>query len=36
MSMHAGSPLASRQVFCEKLLSRIQRTLGSRAARSLP
>lgn len=36
MSMHAGSPLASRQVFCEKLLSRVQRTLGSRAARSLP
>jgi len=36
MSMHAGSPLASRRVFCEKLLSRVQRTLGSRAARSLP
>ncbi|UBU47222.1 zinc ABC transporter substrate-binding protein [Cobetia amphilecti] len=36
MSMHAGSPLASRQVLCEKLLSRVQRTLGPRAARALP
>ncbi|MCO7233118.1 MULTISPECIES: metal ABC transporter solute-binding protein, Zn/Mn family [unclassified Cobetia] len=36
MSMHVGSPLASRQVLCEKLLSRIQRTLGPRAARALP
>jgi len=36
MSMHAGSPLASRQVLCEKLLSRVQRTLGLRAARALP
>ncbi|MDH2298024.1 zinc ABC transporter substrate-binding protein [Cobetia sp. 29-18-1] len=36
MSMHAGSPLVSRQVLCEKLLSRVQRTLGPRAARALP
>ncbi|NVN55945.1 ABC transporter substrate-binding protein [bacterium Scap17] len=36
MSMYAGSPLASRQMLCEKLLSRVQRTLGPRAARALP